>query len=59
VWDSVNAQLLAANGDHTTAVSTINAAQTVIDQRFGEGGFYSLLAKRRAQSIAKARKGQS
>jgi tetratricopeptide (TPR) repeat protein len=59
VWDSVNAQLLALNGDHTTAVSTINAAQTVIDQRFGEGGFYSLLAKRRAQSIAKARKGQS
>jgi tetratricopeptide (TPR) repeat protein len=56
VWDSVNAQLLAANGDFAAAASLLAAAQTILARRFGETGFYSLLAKRRALLIANARK---
>ncbi|MGP0057198.1 MAG: tetratricopeptide repeat protein [Steroidobacteraceae bacterium] len=53
VWDSVNAQLLAADGDHAGAARTLAAAQRILDQRFGANGFYSLLAKRRQQSISR------
>ena len=56
VWDAVNAQLLAANGDIPGAERTLSAAQEIIIQRFGEKGFYNLLAKRRAGLIASARK---
>ncbi len=56
VWESVNAQLLAANGDSADAASMLAAAQKVIIQRFGPNGFYNLLAKRRASMIAGARK---
>jgi tetratricopeptide (TPR) repeat protein len=56
VWDAVNAQLLAANGDSAGAERMLSAAQKIIIQRFGAGGFYNLLVQRRAQSIANARK---
>jgi tetratricopeptide (TPR) repeat protein len=56
VWDAVEAQLLAANGDAAAAQSMLFAAQKIIIQRFGAGGFYNLLAQRRAQLIANARK---
>ena len=52
VWDSVKAQLLAANGDPAAAASLLAAARSIIARRFGETGFYSVLAKRRAQLIA-------
>jgi tetratricopeptide (TPR) repeat protein len=55
VWDAVNAQLLAVNGDSGAAVA-LAAAQRIIVQRFGPNGFYNLLAKRRAILIASARK---
>jgi len=56
VWNVVNAQLLAANGDSTTALATLASAQTILIQRFGPNGFYSLLAKRRIASITNAHK---
>ncbi len=56
VWDSVNAELLAANGDYAAAARTLAAAQDILTQRFGANGFYNMLAKRRAQSIAQAQK---
>ena len=51
VWDAVNAQLLAANGDAAGAVHMLDAARQIIIRRFGENGFYNLLAKRRAAFI--------
>jgi hypothetical protein len=56
VWDAAYAQLLAANGDVAGAERVLSAARTIIVQRFGEKGFYSQLAKRRALLIANARK---
>jgi tetratricopeptide (TPR) repeat protein len=56
VWDATNAQLLAAKGDVAGAERTLSAAQAIIVQRFGENGFYNLLAKRRASLIAKTRR---
>jgi tetratricopeptide (TPR) repeat protein len=56
VWDLVNAQLLAVNGDSAAAASILAAAQKILARRFGETGFYSLLAKRRALLIANAPK---
>jgi tetratricopeptide (TPR) repeat protein len=56
VWDSINAQLLAANGDLLTAARNLEAAQKILAKRFGESGFYSLLARRRSGSIASGRK---
>jgi hypothetical protein len=53
VWNSVNAQRLAADGDQAGAAQALAAAQRILDQRFGANGFYSLLAKRRQQLIAK------
>ncbi len=55
VWDAVDAQLLAINGD-PGAAATLAGAQRTIVQRFGSNGFYNLLAKRRALLIANARK---
>jgi tetratricopeptide (TPR) repeat protein len=55
VWDSVNSQLLASNGDLAGAARTLAASQAVIVQRFGPNGFYNILAKRRAMLIASAR----
>jgi tetratricopeptide (TPR) repeat protein len=56
VWDSVNAQLIGANGDAAAASSSLQRAQTVIVQRFGPNGFYNLLAKRRAAALLQLRK---
>ena len=57
VWDAVNSQLLAANGDSTAAARLLAAAQPIIVQRFGIDGFYNLLAKRRAVLIARSSRG--
>jgi len=56
VWNAVNAQLLAANGDSIAALRALTAAQTIIIQRFGPGGFHSMLAKQRIASVSKARR---
>jgi tetratricopeptide (TPR) repeat protein len=56
VWDAVNAQLQAANGDSTNAARILAASQQAIIERFGPSGFYNLLAQRRALLIASARK---
>jgi hypothetical protein len=56
VWDAADAQLLAANGDIAGAKRTLSAAQAIIIQRFGDKGFYNLLAKRKAALIESARK---
>jgi tetratricopeptide (TPR) repeat protein len=52
IWDSVNAELLAANGDMAKASRTLAAAQVVINKRFGSNGFYSLRAQRLASNLA-------
>jgi tetratricopeptide (TPR) repeat protein len=57
VWNAVNAQLLAANGDFLGAERALAAAQAIIVKRFGPNGFYSLLAKRRALLITQYAKG--
>jgi tetratricopeptide (TPR) repeat protein len=56
VWDSVNAQLLAANGDPAAAVATLAAARSILVKRFGESGFYCVRAKQRALQISNVRK---
>ena len=56
VWDAVNAQLLAANGDAAGAAHMLDAARQIIIRRFGENGFYNLLAKRRAAFIGNTAK---
>ena len=57
VWDSVNAQMLAANGDIAAATGVLSAAQKTLARRFGETGFYCILAKRRTLLLASAPKG--
>jgi tetratricopeptide (TPR) repeat protein len=56
VWDLMNAQLLAAKGDFAVASNTLAAAQKILLLRFGEKGFYSVLAKQRMLAIANAQK---
>ena len=56
VWDAINAQLLAANGDVAGATATLAAARTVLVKRFGENGFYSVRAKQLALQLSSARK---
>jgi tetratricopeptide (TPR) repeat protein len=51
IWDSVNAELLAANGDKVGALRTLTAAGAVLQQRFGPTGLYPLLVERRLQLI--------
>jgi tetratricopeptide (TPR) repeat protein len=48
VWDTVNAQLVAANGDSSRGAAILAAAQAVIVKRFGTKGFYTMVANRRA-----------
>jgi tetratricopeptide (TPR) repeat protein len=50
-WDTVNAELLALNGDPVAARHTFTAALPPIEQRFGANGFDSLLAQRRGQFV--------
>jgi ATP/maltotriose-dependent transcriptional regulator MalT len=51
VWDTVKAELLAANGDAAQGQRMVAQAEGVIRQKYGPAGFYSLLAARRAQWI--------
>jgi tetratricopeptide (TPR) repeat protein len=51
IWDTVNAELLARQGDTAGARQLIAAARPVITQRFGATGFYTLLLQRRAQFV--------
>jgi serine/threonine-protein kinase len=55
-WDAVDAELLAGQGDIAGAARLLAAAQPILEKRFGPDGFYPVLAKRRAQSIAAASK---
>jgi len=54
VWDTVNAELIAKNGDGATAAGILANAQKVITQRFGPKGFYTILAQRRALLVSSA-----
>jgi tetratricopeptide (TPR) repeat protein len=51
LWDSVNAERLAAQGNDAAARSALAAANPVILQRFGPQGFYSLQALKRSMQI--------
>ena len=51
VWDTVNAGLLAANGDAAAAERALAAAREILRERYGPTGFYSLLAEQQAQRI--------
>jgi tetratricopeptide (TPR) repeat protein len=51
IWDTVNAELLAHQGDAPTARSAIASALPIIAKRFGPNGFYSLLARQRVQFV--------
>jgi tetratricopeptide (TPR) repeat protein len=51
IWDTVNAELLARQGDTASARRLIALARPVITQRFGATGFYTLLVQRRAQFV--------
>ena len=52
VWDTVDAQRLAHQGDAAGAAQHLAAATPLIVRRFGEAGFYSQLARRRAHRVA-------
>jgi tetratricopeptide (TPR) repeat protein len=51
VWSTVNAELLARKGDAIGARSAITDARPAIVKRFGDTGFYSVLAKRRSLNV--------
>jgi tetratricopeptide (TPR) repeat protein len=52
IADTVTAELLATQGDISTAQTLMVSAQPVIERRFGPDGFFSLLFHRRMQFIA-------
>ncbi|MGB6486051.1 MAG: tetratricopeptide repeat protein [Steroidobacteraceae bacterium] len=54
VWDIVNAQLLAAQGDTASAAKILNAAEKVIDGRFGAISYYGQRVRKQLTLIAKA-----
>jgi tetratricopeptide (TPR) repeat protein len=54
LWDTVNAKFLAQRGDSKSAKRIVDAALPVIERRFERNGFNSLLARRRAQAVARA-----
>jgi tetratricopeptide (TPR) repeat protein len=54
MWDTVDAELLAAKGDRAGAERKLAAAQVVIRARVGATGFYTLVAQHRDQFIKKA-----
>jgi tetratricopeptide (TPR) repeat protein len=58
VWDTVNAGLLAANGDTAAAMSTLTAAQKVIDARFGPTSFYGQIVRSRLKTLEKTSSGK-
>jgi tetratricopeptide (TPR) repeat protein len=51
IWDLVEAPRLAQDGKITEAKQVLDNARLVISQRFGPGGFYSLVARRRSDEI--------
>lgn len=50
-WNTVNAELAAANGDLAGAEQTLIEAQRVLRERFGAAGFYTLLAQRQLTQV--------
>lgn len=57
VWNVVNAQLLAARGDAPSATQSLDAAEKVIDARFGASSYYGQLVKKELALIGKAAPG--
>ncbi len=53
VWDTVNAGVLAANGEKTTAAHTLLADQKVLDDRFGPDSFYGRQVRNQLAMIDK------
>jgi hypothetical protein len=51
IWDTVDAELLARQGDAAAASAKIGAALPVITARFGPNGFHTLLARRRGKLV--------
>jgi tetratricopeptide (TPR) repeat protein len=51
IWDTVDAELLAVQGDVTGARGKINAALPTIEKRFGSKGFQSLAARQRLEFV--------
>ncbi|HEV7613964.1 MAG TPA: tetratricopeptide repeat protein [Steroidobacteraceae bacterium] len=58
-WDTVNAAVLAANGEAFESDKSLAAANRIIRQRFGATGFYSQLAERRVQQIKQSLSGKA
>jgi tetratricopeptide (TPR) repeat protein len=54
VWDIVNAQLVAAQGDTASATKILNAAEKVIDGRFGSVSYYGQLVRKQLTLIQKS-----
>jgi tetratricopeptide (TPR) repeat protein len=54
VWDLVNAQLLAAEGDTATATEKLNAAEKVIDARFGPVSYYGQRVRKQLKLLKSA-----
>jgi tetratricopeptide (TPR) repeat protein len=54
IWDIVNAQLLAAKGDTVAAIQTLNAAEKVIDERFGSVSYYGQLVRKQLVLVGKS-----
>jgi hypothetical protein len=51
ILDTVEAELIAHQGDAATARRKLASALPIIEQRFGRSGFQSLLAQRRVQFV--------
>jgi tetratricopeptide (TPR) repeat protein len=51
LWESVNAGLVAANGDVAGALRTLGKAQATLRARFGPAGFYTLRADRSVKQL--------
>ena len=51
ILDTVDAELIAHQGDAATARRKLASALPIIEKRFGRSGFHSLLAQRRLQFV--------
>ena len=54
VWDVVNAQLVAANGNPAGATRILDAAETIIDERFGVKSYYGQWVRKEQALVEKA-----
>jgi tetratricopeptide (TPR) repeat protein len=52
IWDLVNARLLTREGKYAQARGVLDQALARILQRFGQAGFYSLVARRQTEQLA-------